>query len=357
MRPPPQVGVAGLRPTMLDARSGPGSCPESPHHRGVLSTKFYDAGNDADLRSPHHRGVLSTSPVRPARRHEDEFPSVPSSSGSPLNMSRGGRGLVLGLRSPHHRGVLSTAGDSFTVPANACKAFGPLIIGESSQQRSPPDRIGHPAFGPLIIGESSQPQFLAGEPHTFLRSPHHRGVLSTYRIFRLQATSQLRSPHHRGVLSTDHRRDGEVSPKPSVPSSSGSPLNARGLPAARRGQVPFGPLIIGESSQPTGQAQTTSPRQQDLRSPHHRGVLSTLNPEMSPNTRTLRSPHHRGVLNSGPQKPNVHAGSQGWFETSPFGLAENGGFWSEKPVSCHRISLQEAGLRHMKHRAWFLGQG
>jgi hypothetical protein len=195
----------------------------SPHHRGVRSTSSSTHWSaSCPLLSPHHRGVRST--MRRPPRSEQVRSSVPSSSGSPLNLAARERGrsdqdvllsLIIGESAQRHErdradpaepSVPSSSGSPLNEKAEALQkveTFCPLIIGESAQRKS------------------------AQELHTWLSllSPHHRGVRSTG------------DGHQHG------RRHG-----PSVPSSSGSPLNAS--PSRRR---------------------TTGP----LLSPHHRGVRST----------------------------------------------------------------------------------
>ena len=239
-------------------------------------------------------------------------PSVPSSSGRSLNGPRG-----TGLPG-HDPSVPSSSGRLL----NSCSShhapkmrnLQSLIIGEAAQPHPPPPRArpmaGHhqTIFSRLIIGEAAQPSSSpkstsasprrpsvpssSGRPLNVprssplswrppsLQSPHHRGGRSTCNSCCATKTSStsLQSPHHRGGRSTplrgrstrpsSGRQAADQARSPSVPSSSGRPLNGRGDP------------------------QRT---QQRLQSPHHRGGRSTkcrLCPMVE--TCPLQSPHHRG---------------------------------------------------------------
>jgi hypothetical protein len=278
----------------------------SRNHRGVRATKLHRPAGCGSLLSPHHRGVRSTASEATA----PEFtPSVPSSSGSPLNRNEEylKAQFEKSLLSPHYRGVRST------LPG------GQLQRGEPSVPSSSGSPLNSRMYG---LGTTQS-----------LLSPHHRGVRSTMR--KQLKKSPAKSPQPSVPSSSGsplNRVRGGSRPDffPSVPSSSGSPLNGGLGPQDDREH--FCPLIIGESAQPCvtsgetparssfcpliiGESAQRAPRfgshSVGLLSPHHRGVRSTADSTESMYVDPSVPSSSGSPLNSTPQKPRRYAGFQG----------------------------------------------
>jgi hypothetical protein len=170
------------------------------------------APQNCDLQSPRNWGSRA----------------VPSSSGEPLNEYRADNPEQFDLQSPHHRGSHSTGWTSApTSPSSS--SFSPLIIGEAAQQVQRPGHLEGPTFSPLIIGKAAQP-IRSSARGLRLRTPSvpsSSGKPLNFEKIEMPWELILQSPHHRGSRSTwthpgrrQRRRDA-----PSVPSSSGKPLN------------------------------------------------------------------------------------------------------------------------------------
>jgi hypothetical protein len=159
------------------------------------------------LQSPHHRGIRSTRP-RPWWEPSSLTLQSPHHRGS-----RSAESVVAVtwwrqvLQSPHHRGSRSTTKHC---AGKKCCSFSPLIIGEAAQHPRPKStRAWLNSSSPLIIGEAAQ---LGGQVNVT--------SISGFQPEGPSVPSSSGKP-------LDADRDTFICHFPSVPSSSGKPLNTR----------------------------------------------------------------------------------------------------------------------------------
>jgi hypothetical protein len=225
-RAEPQSRCSSCR-TSTGATSNP-EWPSVPSSSGTSLNGFYwwrapyvQGWNLLSLNigeSAQHRQRFRRHQGPRLRRHQRERPSVPSSSGSPLNDTLNVQTFDPDLLSPHHRGVRSTCG-----------------VGSRGRH------VHGLPFCPLIIGESAQ------------------------RALVLAATLAA-------CGGNSHSENPDL--PPSVPSSSGSPLNPDELGGS--GSCGCRPSVPSSSGSPLNPPrQPTTIRSRTLLSPHHRGVRST----------------------------------------------------------------------------------